>query len=584
MIASPDDKPTLLARVAALPWRGRPAGSALAGLPPLWAGARRRHLSLLILAGLSQAAVAGISARFFSNALAPAGGSTRGVVFSVLLVAALSIGLLRMTERVLAEKLSQDYVHQIRLGLIRRNLLDGRVRSLGVAVARTTNDLSSVKNWVSQGVAPLAVGIPMIIGVSIALFLLDPLLEVGLLLPLALLAWTMRALAPVAYQRTRTVRRLRGRLSSQVADTLLSTASIRSAGGADRELTRIERHSKGLVAASIDRAKVAGAMRGLAAATSAIAIAMVIGIGLLAGLPTHSIAGALTIVGFLATPINDLGRVVEHRQTYRAARRILGPAFERAPERRLALATSEAIRYRFDLPLRQVRGQVAVANLPLSDGTTMPEVVAWPGARIILDAGEARLTSEVLARLVGLRETYVRQVVVDGSDLSCSTPKERRRLVGYAARGMTLGRGSISRTVRYRSPATESGLVERMLAEVDLIDRVAGLANGAETILVRGGDPLTIPERARLLLARAILDDPPLLVFDHLDADLGNDGRATMQRLLAHYPGVVVLASDDPDRVVTPTHLWRKDGVHQIAPPPAVARREALAQQVSVAG
>jgi len=66
---------------------------------------------------------------------------------------------------------------------------------------------------------------------------------------------------------------------------------------------------------------------------------------------------------------------------------------------------------------------------------------------------------------------------------------------------------------------------------------VAELARGADTILVHGGEPLTIPERARLLLARAILDEPPLLVFDHLDADLGQDGRATMRRLLADYPG-----------------------------------------------
>jgi hypothetical protein len=69
------------------------------------------------------------------------------------------------------------------------------------------------------------------------------------------------------------------------------------------------------------------------------------------------------------------------------------------------------------------------------------------------------------------------------------------------------------------------------------------------------------------------LGDPPLLVFDHLDADLGKDGRSTMRRLLADYPGVVILASDDPDQIVTPTHVWRRDGVHRIAPTPTLGGR-----------
>ena len=128
----------------------------------MWAGKRRRHLTLLVLAGLGQALAAGVSAHFFTHALTRSSVGSRGLLFVALVAAAGAVGLLRMAERILSERLSQDYVHQIRLGLIRRNLADGRVKSLGVAVARTTNDLTSVKNWISQGVAPLAVGIPLI--------------------------------------------------------------------------------------------------------------------------------------------------------------------------------------------------------------------------------------------------------------------------------------------------------------------------------------------------------------------------------------------------------------------------------------
>lgn len=559
---------TMPAKIAGSASKGEPASSCL---PAVWAGRRRRYLSLLIGAGLGQAAAAGASAHFFTHALTRSSPGSRGLLFGALLAAAVTVGGLRMAERVLSERLSQDYVHQIRLGLIRRNLADGKVRSLGVAVARTTNDLTSVKNWISQGVAPLAVGIPLIIGVGVALVLLNPLLLVGLLVPIGVLVVAMRAMAPVAYQRTRWVRKVRGRLSSQIADTLLSMAAIRSAGGSDRELARIQKHSQVLVAASIEKAKVAGAMRGSAAATSGIITAMVIGTGLLAGLPTHTIAGAITIVALLATPIHELGQVVEYRQTYRAARAIIGPAIEPAADSAPQRADLTAV------PSDGVDGAVAAAHLQLSDGTSMPTLAAGPCARVVVDTGNQRLTSEVLERFAGLRQGTSAQIVVGGRDLSLAGPKDLRRLVGYAAQGMMLMRGTVSRTVGYRCPGTGRDEVNRLLEAVDLAGRVAELAQGADTVLVHGGEPLTIPERARLLLARAMLDDPPLLVFDHLDADLGKDGRALMRRLLADYPGVVILASDDPDRIVTPTHLWRPDGVQRITQPLSLGRRSGRA-------
>jgi ABC-type transport system involved in cytochrome bd biosynthesis fused ATPase/permease subunit len=200
---------------------------------------------------------------------------------------------------------------------------------------------------------------------------------------------------------------------------------------------------------------------------------------------------------------------------------------------------------------------VVAGSLQLDDGTTMPRLTAHPGERVVVKAGSPRLNSEVLERFVGLRQVYAGQIVVGGTDLSAAGPKDLRALVGYAAQGMMLARGSVSRTVGYRYPGTGPEEVDRLLAEVDLIDRVAQLPKGADTVLVHGGQPLTIPERARLLLARAMLNDPPLLVFDHLDADLGREGRSTMGRLLAGYPGVVILASDDPDQILTPTHTWR---------------------------
>lgn len=546
---------TARTKVTGLLLRERLADS---GLPPVWSGKRRLHLTLLVLVGFGQATAAGVGAWLFSEALTPAGAGLRGLLFVVLIAAAVTIGLLGMADRVLAERLSQDYVHEIRLRLIRRNLLDDRVNSLGVSVTRTTNDLTLLMNWITRGVAPLAAGIPLIIGVGVVLFLLDPLLAVGLVVPIVLLVPAMRMLAPIASGRAHTVRTQRGRLSAQLTEVLESTGANRMAGGPDTAMERVDTYSRSLVSVSIQRAKAVGAMRGAVAATSGIGTTVVIGTWLLAGLPSHRIAGALTLVGFLVSPLHNLGRVAEQRQTYRAGQRGMGPAVELPTDSALDRVGVAKV------PSAYIGGAVAAAYLELSNGTTMPELSAQRGARVVVDAGSEGLTSEVLERFVSLREGHVGEIVVGGKNLAVAGSNEFRRLVGYAARGMVVRRGSVSRTVRYRSPDSEPGEVDRLVGEVGLADRVAGLGQGADTVLVRGGEPLTDNERALLLLAGAMLDDPPLLVFDHLDEDLGASGRRTMRRLLANYPGVVILASDDPDQIITPTHIWRPDGVHRI--------------------
>src|SRR5262245_45537111 len=164
------------------------------GLPRIWQGPRRRYLTLLVLTGLGQALLAGLSARALQQVLkgphrsaaaaATAGHhAQRSTTWLVLLLVltAVVIGVLRMVERVLTEWLSQDYVHDVRLDLVRRNLTDGLQSSLGVAVTRTSNDLTSVKNWISMGIAPLVVDVPLIAVATVAVGLLHPVFALALL-------------------------------------------------------------------------------------------------------------------------------------------------------------------------------------------------------------------------------------------------------------------------------------------------------------------------------------------------------------------------------------------------------------------
>jgi ABC-type multidrug transport system fused ATPase/permease subunit len=165
----------------------RPANSAPA-LPKLLVGQRRKLMALLVGTGLGMAALSGASAFLMAYLLTAVDNQTRLAAVMGLLAAAGGIGAGRIAERVLAERLGQSYIQELRRGLMTAVLATRNGPSVGITIARITNDLSSVRNWVSMGIAPLTVGIPLIFGTTIALWLLSPPLAVAMALPLGILS------------------------------------------------------------------------------------------------------------------------------------------------------------------------------------------------------------------------------------------------------------------------------------------------------------------------------------------------------------------------------------------------------------
>jgi ABC-type multidrug transport system fused ATPase/permease subunit len=534
-------------------------------LPALLTGRRRWYFAGLVLAGLAHALAAGATVLVLGRGLAAQTSGGRVLAIAALVGIAGAVGWTRARERLLAERLGQDYVHEIRLLLVRR-MLDGHGGgSLGATLTRASNDLNAVRNWVALGVAPIVAGVPLLLGCAAVLGALHPVLAGAVLVPLAMLGLVLWVASRQAYEQARRVRRERGRLAGHLADTLTATTAIRSAGGGYRELRRIDQRSVRVVQAAVDRARVAGRIRGAATAATGLATAAIIAGSMFAGLGGARLAAALTVVGLLSAPVQDLGRVVEYRQTFRAAVRVLAPALARPPRASGAgptgpsgaatpapAAVSGAAYYG--------EAGLVVSGLRLGeppDAEELPPLYARAGDRVVVEAGDRTRGSAALDLLGGVRRPEPGAVRVAGVDLAAAGSKQRRVLLGYAAQGMRLERGSIARAVRYRQPDSEPQAVGDLLTRVGLAGRVAGLPGGEEARLRAGGEPLTPPDRARLLLARALLGEPPLLVLDHLDTDLGEQGRSLLRDLLDDYPGIVVLASDTPETVMTPTRRWK---------------------------
>ena len=508
-------------------------------LPPLLTGVRSALMARLVVTSVVHAGCAVTVAVLVGRLV---GATSNSVAWFALALAGAVIGMsvTKYAERVLAERVGQDYVHELRGRLVTTALTGDGSPSLGITIARTTNDLASVRTWVSQGIAPLVAAVPLVLGALILLVTLHWSIALAAFVLLLALVTVLGLLSGTAYERARVLRRHRGRLASRVSDTLQARNGIRVAGGEQRELRRIDKESHQVASAAVARARTAGTLQAAAVGSAAAVAALAAGVGRLAAVQPADIAVALTITSALATPLAETGRVVAFRQNYRAARRIIAPQIAHSPEPARHNAVTRVPSGAGTVHITQAQQQ------PHSRRTFS----ARAGDRVQVTGADAGALSDFLRRVAAPDLGDELQVVIDGWAHARLEARRRRELVGVAVADSPLERGTVARTVRYRRPDLDVEAGNSALERVGLGTTVAALRKRENTELRRGGEPLGTADLARLKLARALIGDPPLLLLDRIDADLDDAGIETLRRIVAAYPGVVLFTSAAPERVV----------------------------------
>ncbi len=202
-----------------------------------------------------------------------------------------------------------------------------------------------------------------------------------------------------------------------------------------------------------------------------------------------------------------------------------------------------------------------------------------PGERVGLigpsGAGKTTLTD----LLVGLYQPQAGAILVDGQRLADVAPSSLRSFIrGVASDGM-LFRLSISENIRYgRFEASDAEVLEaaRLAGLGPLLER---LPEGLETVIGERGVELSVGERQRVLLARAFIARPAILLLDEATANLDFKteeavkqaidviarGRTTMvvahrRSMLTQVDRVLVLRGGRIEQDGSPDELMREEG------------------------
>ncbi|PLY03082.1 MAG: ABC transporter ATP-binding protein [Desulfuromonas sp.] len=462
---------------------------------------------------------------------------------------------LRWIQRVDAERLGQSYIHRIRLMLYDKM---GRCapralgrRSSGSTILRFIGDLSAIRRWVSLGLARIVVAsIIAIISLGFLAWLDIYLATVSILLLTFGLLWNL-LLGPKMHQTISEARKRRGRLAANISEKIRSFTVIQAFDQVDRERRRYRNQSQKLRDAMISRARASGKMRVVTEGATAASLGLVLSLGALLvfkGITTSgNVVAAMAVVGFLSTPIRDLGRVHEYFQGAQVSR-----------EKILQFMRTRNLRGRDpDLPdLKIDKGLIEFREVTLEGALYGISASAPPGSRIAIIGPNGAGKSTLLHVINRLVDPDSGQVLVDGQELSRCNLASIRRMIGSVSPDLPLLRGSVRYNLCYRWRDAPEEEVTRVKKLCLLDEMINSFPQGEKHRIQEGGQNLSLGQRHRLALARAVLGNPSILILDEIDANLDPQATAVVDHVIESFPGTILMVTRAEERLGRADEVW----------------------------
>ncbi|RKG78634.1 ABC transporter ATP-binding protein [Corallococcus exercitus] len=227
------------------------------------------------------------------------------------------------------------------------------------------------------------------------------------------------------------------------------------------------------------------------------------------------------------------------------------------------LAAVDKVGHLFDLPLRPEAGEPLdrrdgrAAALRLRDVSLLPtslstatlrgvDLTVEPGSRVAIVGPYSSGKRQLMDVALGLREPARGFVELDGMDLR-EVSRDSLQAQVALVRGIQLFDGTVQENVSLGREDVSLHDVRQALDAVCLLEELVRLPDGLRTRLTGGHTLLSPGQAQRLMLARALVGRPRLLVLDEALDSLDADVRAqVVDRLLA--PGT-------PWTLVLTTHL-----------------------------
>lgn len=446
-----------------------------------------------------------------------------------LWVALLALGM--MVTRVLSRVMIFNVGRHIEFTL--RNELLQQMHQLGASffaristgdiMSRATNDLGQVRLMVGFGILNLINAVVAYVSALALMVTISPTLTLYALIPYPFFIIMTRTFARAMYRRSQDNQKALATLAERAQEYLAGVRVVRAFAADTFEAERFEKANQHAVKSSMALVTLRALMFPVLMGLSAIGTLVVLYRG---GLMVND--GQLTKGEFLAFyaylaqltwPTMAFGYILSVVQRGRAAYDRVREVLDAQPDIEEA---SEPIAAKVGPGGRLGEGALAVRDLhfahngqPVLDGVDF-EVEAGRSVALMGRTGAGKSTlAGLLPRLL---PTPQGAVYLDDTDVTQMPLRDVRKAVGYAQQEPFLFSTTVARNIGFalEDPDSDESMrrIREAATDASIIDEIERMPEGFDTIVGERGVQLSGGQKQRIALARALLNDPAVLLLD----------------------------------------------------------------------
>ncbi len=403
----------------------------------------------------------------------------------------------------------------------------------GKLVSNVINDASTVQNLITANLTTMVGDIVQLLIVIILLFTINPIMALLSLSIAPLYIFNFRRFFKPLQVTSDDIRAKRDTMFGQMQEKLTGIQTVKSFGQERFEARSFMSTTRELMGLNVRQGALGGGLWTVADALCGVATGLVLWYGGNQCLQGKMQAG--TLVMFLIYAVNYVyGPIVRFLV-------ILDPIARAEAALNRIFRTLNTFNEVKDIPgakaMPQIVGQVDFENVwfeyepgqPVLKGINLR---VKPGQMVALVGFSGSGKTTLASLLLRHYDPTSGHIAVDNVDLRETQLLSYRSQVGVVAQESILFNTTIRENIRYGRLAATDKEVEDAAKAANIHDAIEALPEGYDTKIGEDGIKLSVGEKQRMAIARALLADPKILILDEATSSLDSQTEALLQAAL----------------------------------------------------
>ena len=402
----------------------------------------------------------------------------------------------------------------------------------GELMSRLTNDIDAINQAVSQNVISLLASVLSMVGIMIAMFVLDVWLALASVLVVPIMFWFTQFVAKYTRRGFRELQKHLGELNGVMEESISGEKVVKAFRRNETVIDAFRKHNEQVFHAGVYANTYALLLMPL---TNVLGNFFVI---VLAGLGGWLALQGLVTVGTIATfinygqnftnPLRQLANIYNSIQAALAGAERVFEIIDTSSEVDDALQAIPLVSVRGDVRFEHIRFGYR-PNVPIIKDMTL-EARAGQTVALVGPTGAGKTT--IVNLLTRFYEINGGRISIDGTDIRDIRKADLRRSLGLVLQDTFLFSGTVMENIRYgRLDATDDEVIEASkMAEAEHFIRQ--LPQGYQTNLSERASNLSQGQRQLLAIARAILANPSILILDEATSSVDTRTEVRIQKAL----------------------------------------------------